>query len=265
MLNFSANLSLLFTELDLIDRFKAARSSGFDAVEIQFPYSLPAKQIKQALVENQLKLVLFNVDADDLLLGGEGLAAVPEKNKQFIQALQLCKKYAEILKPEVINVLPGRCFHTERTAEYINHFIKNLRHTLNILSPLGIKIAFEAINTQDMPGFIVHNGQQMLDIINQINHPLLFMQYDIYHMAMMNQAYIKFIMQNSSKIAHIQFADMPGRGQPGTGKINFQQLFSCIQGSDYTGWIGAEYKPVGSTSLSFDWFKQITTHFPSSQ
>lgn len=85
MLQFTANLSLLFTELNLVDRFKAAKECGFDAVEIQFPYSLPAEQIKQILVENQLKLVLFNVDADDLLQGGEGLAAVPEKQALFIE------------------------------------------------------------------------------------------------------------------------------------------------------------------------------------
>ena len=88
MLQFTANLSLLFTEIDLIDRFKAAKDCGFNAVEIQFPYSLPAKQIKEVLDQNQLKLVLFNVDADDLLSGGEGLAVVSEKKQYFTQALQ---------------------------------------------------------------------------------------------------------------------------------------------------------------------------------
>lgn len=265
MLKFTANLSLLFTELDLIDRFKAAKDCGFDAVEIQFPYSLPAEQIKQTLQENQLRLVLFNVDADDLLQGGEGLASAPEKNDRFLQALQQTRIYAEILKPEVINILPGRCFKAEKTNQYTTQFIKNLSKALNTFSPLGIKTAFEAINTQDMPNFIVHNGQQMLDIINQINHPMLYMQYDIYHMDMMNEDYIQFIIRNSNKITHIQFADVPGRGQPGTGLINFKQLFSCIQASNYTGWIGAEYNPVGATTQSFDWLLQTTTDFSTSQ
>ncbi len=83
MPNFSANLSLLFTEVDLIDRFKASKNVGFEAVEIQFPYSLSAETLKNTLEEQQLKLVLFNVDADDLLQGGEGLACVPEKQAQF--------------------------------------------------------------------------------------------------------------------------------------------------------------------------------------
>lgn len=253
MLQFTANLSLLFTELDLIDRFKAAKQCGFDAVEIQFPYSIPAGKIKQALIENKLKLVLFNVDADDLLQGGEGLAAVPEKQALFLKALQQCKSYAEILQPEAINILPGRCADPKRTTEYLTTFKKNLALALNTFSPLGIKTVFEAINTKDMPDFIVHNGRQMLDIIEQLNHPMLFMQYDIYHMQMMDEDILQFIQHNCNKIGHIQFADAPGRGQPGTGTIDFEKLFTTIEQSKYKGWVGAEYKPVGDTPQSFDW------------
>lgn len=254
MLQFSANLSMLFTELDLVDRFKAAKESGFNAVEIQFPYSLPAEQIKQLLDQNQLKLVLFNVDADDLLQGGEGLAAVPEKQQQFKHALHQCKAYAEILKPEAINILPGRCHNSpERQSLYLTTFIKNLSLAVETFCPLGIKTVFEAINTQDMPGFIVHNGSQMLDIIEQINHPMLYLQYDIYHMHKMKEDIANFINQHTNKIGHIQFADNPGRGQPGSGTIDFKQLFSCIQQSGYTGWVGAEYKPIGITEQSFSW------------
>ncbi|MFW5443246.1 MAG: hydroxypyruvate isomerase family protein [Methylococcaceae bacterium] len=253
MLKFTANLSLLFPELDLIDRFKAVKQCGFDAVEIQFPYSLPAENIKQALLDNQLKLVLFNVDADDLLQGGEGLAAVPEKQKLFLTALQQCKSYAEILQPEAINILPGRCTNPTRTTDYLTTFKKNLSITVDTFTPLGIKTVFEAINTVDMPDFIIHNGQQMLDILEQFNHPMLFMQYDIYHMQMMNENIIQFIKQNSDKIGHIQFADVPGRGQPGSGTINFKTLFTTIEQSNYNGWLGAEYKPVGTTINSVKW------------
>jgi hydroxypyruvate isomerase len=102
VLKFTANLSLLFTELPLIDRFKAAKEHGFDAVEIQFPYEMDALKLKNELDNNQLKLVIFNVAADDLLQGGEGLAAVPEKQQQFQEALATTVEYAKILKPEAI-------------------------------------------------------------------------------------------------------------------------------------------------------------------
>ncbi len=261
MLRFTANLSMLFTEVDLIDRFRLAKQNGFDAVEIQFPYSLPAEQIKDALDQHQLKLILFNVDADDLLQGGEGLAAVPEKKIQFKQALQHSKAYAEILKPEAINILPGRCIiNYKRQKEYISTFTANLSLAVDLFSPLNIKTVFEAINTQDMPHFIVHNGQQMLDIIRQINHPQLYLQYDIYHMHKMNQDIIAFINKYADKIGHIQFADSPGRGQPGTGNIDFKPLFSCIKNSAYAGWVGAEYRPTGVADQSFSWLEKYQSY-----
>ena len=253
MLKFTANLSLLFTEVEFINRFKAAKKQGFDAVEIQFPYSLNPETLKNIMEDVQLKLVLFNVDADDLLQGGEGLACVPEKRDQFRQAIAQTLEYAQLLKPEVINVLPGRCSNENRKQHYVETFKENLCFAAEAFAPLGIKAVFEAINIHDMPGFIIHNGQQMLAILEQLELTNLFMQYDMYHMRMMGDKPDEFIARYVDKIGHIQFADCPGRGQPGTGLINFKHVFSVIEKSAYSGWVGAEYKPVGTTSESLDW------------
>ena len=253
MLKFTANLSLLFTEVELIKRFNAAKQQGFDAVEIQFPYSLKAKTLKNVLEEAQLKLVLFNVDAGDLLHGGEGLACVPEKRDQFRQAVAQTLEYAQLLKPEVINVLPGRCFNENRKQDYLETLKENLCFAVEAFAPLGIKTVFEAVNSHDMPGFIIHNGLQMLGILDQLNLPMLYMQYDIYHAQMMGDKPEEFIARHADKIGHIQFADCPGRGQPGTGQINFEHVFSVIDKSGYSGWVGAEYNPAGTTSESLIW------------
>jgi len=253
MLNFTANLSLLFTEVTLIDRFKAAKQAGFNAVEIQFPYELNPAAIKDKLDEYGLKLVLFNVDAADLLQGGEGLACVPEKRDQFRQAVAQTVDYAERLKPEAINVLPGRCLDNSRLQHYLETFKENLCFAVDAFSPLGVKTVFEAVNSHDMPGFIIDSGAQMLSMLDQLNRPALFMQYDIYHMQMMGEQPETFIAEQAGKIGHIQFADCPGRGQPGTGRIDFERLFSVIEKSGYSGWVGAEYKPLGSTTESLDW------------
>jgi hydroxypyruvate isomerase len=254
MLRFTANLSLLFTELPLQQRFKAAKEHGFTAIEIQFPYELSATTIRAELDKHQLQLVLFNVAADDLLQGGEGLAAVPEKQQQFKDAVAQTIAYAEILKPSIINILPGCCFAPERLSEYLQTFKDNLRYALAAFTPLGIHTVFEAVNTINMPGFIIHSSTQMLATLQEINHPALFMQYDIYHMQMMQEDPASFIAQYAGQIGHIQFADCPGRHQPGTGTIDFQQLFSVIQNSAYTGWTGAEYIPIVSSSASLAWF-----------
>ncbi|CAA9891947.1 hydroxypyruvate isomerase [Candidatus Methylobacter favarea] len=254
MLNFSANISLLFNETELIDRFKAAKQHGFKAVEIQFPYSLSVEAIQKTLEDNGLRLVLFNVAADDLLSGGEGLAAVPRKQDQFRQAVAQALAYAEILKPEAVNILPGCCHDKNRQPDYLETFKENLGFAVEAFAPLGIKTVFEAVNTRDMPEFIIHSGEQMLDILDQLDSPNLFMQYDIYHMYRMGEQPEEFINRHAEKIGHIQFADCPGRGQPGTGQINFRQLFSAIEKSSYSGWTGAEYKPAGLTSESLGWF-----------
>lgn len=257
MLKFTANLSLLFTEVELIDRFGAAGRQGFNAVEIQFPYSLDARILKNALATAGQRLVLFNVDADDLLQGGEGLACVPEKKAQFRQAVAQTLAYAQMLNPAAINVLPGRCLTQDRLPEYVKTFKENLCFAADAFAPLGIKTVFEAINTYDMPGFIIHSGAQMLAVLAELNRPDLFMQYDIYHMRMMNEDPVGFITDHADKIGHIQFADCPGRAQPGIGHIDFEQVFSAIETSGYSGWVGAEYKPIGTTMDSLDWFREL--------
>lgn len=256
-LKFSANLSLLFTELPLIKRIKAAKEQGFTAVEIQFPYELDAQQLKNELDKQQIKLVLFNVDADDLLQGGEGLAAIPEKQAQFEQALIKAADYAKILKPEVINILAGCCFDESKLGIYQATFRSNLQSAINTFSPLGIKTVFEAINTYDLPGFIVHNSAEMLAIMQAINHPDLLMQYDIYHLVRMHENPKDFIAKYADKIGHIQFADSPNRNEPGTGDIDFDALFNSIKQSSYSGWVGAEYKPLKSSTESLNWFKTL--------
>lgn len=253
MLRFTANLSLLFTELPLPKRFQAAAEAGFKAVEIQFPYELDPEQIRQQLRHHQLKLVLFNVDADTLLQGGEGLAAVPGKQERFRRAVEQALEYAEVLSPDVINVLPGRCLDDERLDDYLTTFKTNLLYAAEAFGRRGVKTVFEAVNIHDMPGFIVHSGRQMLQILTELRHPNLAMQYDLYHMHRMKEDCGAFLLQNLDKIGHIQFADCPGRGQPGSGRVDFEWFFSLIAKSNYRGWTGAEYKPSGKTSASLNW------------
>jgi hydroxypyruvate isomerase len=254
MIKFTANLSVLFTEVPLLERFKMAKQHGFTCVEIQFPYHVSPGQLKDALDANDLKLVLFNVDADDLLQGGEGLACVPEKRQQFNRAITQAIDYAGVLKPELINVLPGRCLTAHRHQHYLDTFKDNLAFAAQAFAPLGIKTVFEAINTDDMPGFLIHSGEHMLSVLDELKQATLSMQYDIYHMAKMGENVNRFIIDYADKIGHIQFADCPGRGQPGTGEVDFNSVFSTIAKSSYTGWVGAEYKPVGATIDSLQWF-----------
>lgn len=260
MPKFCANLSLLFTELTLADRFQAAANAGFTAVEIQFPYALDAERLKALLQQYNLEIVLFNVDADTLLQGGEGLAAVPEKQTQFQLAVAQALEYAAILQPKVINVLPGRCFDIHRKQAYLQTLKANLRFAADVFTNIGINTVFEAVNTHDMPGFLLHSGEQMLTILTELQHPNLLLQYDIYHMRRMGEDYLAFIEQHHDKIGHIQIADCPGRGEPGSGKIDFPALFRLLDDCGYSGWVGAEYNPTVTTLNSLNWFHRLTSN-----
>jgi hydroxypyruvate isomerase len=257
MPRFSANLSMLFAEVELIDRFAAARAAGFRAVEIQFPYELSAEAIRRKLIEHNLELVLFNVPADDLLQGGEGLACVPEKQDRFCEALALAIDYAKVLRPAAINVLPGRCFDQPRKADYLTTFNRNLCLAADAFTPLGVKTVFEAINSLDMPGFIIDTSTKMLAVQDELQRADIYLQYDIYHMLRMGEDPAAFIREHAGRIGHIQFADCPGRAQPGTGNGDWTEIFSAIDSSNYDGWVGAEYKPVGATSASLGWLNHF--------
>jgi hydroxypyruvate isomerase len=257
MPRFSANLSMLFTEVGLIDRFAAAHECGFRAVEIQFPYELSAETIRQKLDEHDLKLVLFNVPADDLLQGGEGLACVPEKQDRFREALALALDYAEVLRPAAINVLPGRCLDPSRFDAYLGTFKRNLCLAADAFTPLGIKTVFEAINKLDMPGFLIDTSAKMLAVQDELQRKDVWLQYDIYHLLRMGEDPAAFIAEHAARIGHIQFADCPGRAQPGTGNADWTTIFSAIDRSGYDGWVGAEYKPLGETSASIGWLNHF--------
>jgi len=256
-LKLTANISLLYSEIPFLQRFAAARADGFEAVEIQFPYDTPITDIKQALAENNLRCVLINVPAGDFRSGGEGLASVPQRMAEYAAALVECLAYARALKVSCVNVLPGRCDDENKRVFYLETFKKNLVKTADALAPFNITTTFEAINTRDMPNFLIHNATQMAEIVAELNHPHIKAQFDIYHMALMGCKICQFIEDHAADIGHIQFADIPYRGEPGSGELDFPVIFNCIENSGYRGWVGAEYKPTRKTSATLEWMKAL--------
>lgn len=259
-MKLTANLSLMYTERPFIERFKAAREDGFLAVEIQFPYDTPISAIQQALLDNGQQCVLINVPAGDLMQGGRGLAAVPGKEAEYAAALVECLAYARGLNVSCVNVLPGRCPDENQRVFYLDTFKKNLMTTAKALSPFGITTTFEAINTRDMPGFLISSSAMMFDIIHELEMgESIKAQYDIYHMALMGENVCQTITRHSDLIGHIQFADTPDRHEPGSGLLDFDEIFQTIETSGYQGWIGAEYKPSKATSATLKWKNKLAS------
>ncbi|HET8706484.1 MAG TPA: TIM barrel protein [Pseudomonadales bacterium] len=253
MLKFSANLSLLFTELPLLERFAAAKQNGFDAVEIQFPYDVSAEQLRQAADAAQVRIVLINVPAGDLMSGGAGLACHPDKSDEFREAVRQALHYADVLNVECINVLAGRLANGYDEEQCFARLVENLRYCAEQFEPLRVKVLTEAINRFDMPDFLLSSFEAMQDAVRAAAHPNLALQFDIYHMTRTGEDVASRLRDHYAEIGHIQFADAPGRGAPGTGEIDFAELFMLIEALPYNGWCGAEYKPTVTTEKSLSW------------
>ncbi|MDP3978986.1 MAG: TIM barrel protein [Pseudomonas sp.] len=242
-MKIAANLSLLFGELPLRERVVAAAAAGFDGVEIQFPYELAAIRLKEALAAAGMPLVLINLPAGDLLGGGTGLAAVPARQAEFDAALQEALTYAAMVRPACVNVLPGRLAEGVSREQALATLAANLHKSAEAFRLLGIRVLVEAINPLDMPGFLLNTPEQLDELLRAVGHPNLAAQYDLYHMARQGvdlQAGIELL---AGRIGHVQFADCPGRGAPGTGQLDFAPVLAALERSGYRGWLGAEYLP----------------------
>ncbi|MEC7119049.1 MAG: TIM barrel protein, partial [Pseudomonadota bacterium] len=183
MLQFSANLSMLFTEVPLIERFALAKQAGFSAVEIQFPYDLDVLLIQAQLELHDLKLVLINLPAGDLMQGGNGLTGVGGREHQFRQALFEGLYYARVLHVPTVNILAGRQPEHADLLPCLETLASNLRYAAHELSNAGITPVIEAINGTDMPRFLLQNIAQLQEMLEAVQHPALKIQFDCYHMA----------------------------------------------------------------------------------
>ena len=256
MPKLNANLSMLFNEVDFLDRFDAAAQAGFKGVEYLFPYEFDMHAIKQKLESNNLTQVLFNLPAGDWDSGERGIACHPDRVTEFQQGVDLAIEYAKVLACSQCNILAGIVPEGVSQIDAQKTFIENLNYAAPRLEKAGIRCLIEAINTRDIPGFFLNNTKQALDIIKQVDSTNLFYQYDIYHMQIMEGDITPTIEANLASIAHVQLADNPGRNEPGTGEINYHFIFKFLDSIKYTGWIGCEYKPKTNTQAGLNWLQQ---------
>ncbi len=253
MPKFAANLSMLFTELDFLARFAAAARCGFAGVEYLFPYAYPKEQLAEILRQHGLKQVLHNLPAGNWERGERGIACHLDRAGEFQEGVERAIEYARALDCRQINCLAGiapESLPHSRTREV---FMDNLKYAAPRLAEHGIKLLIEPINTYDIPGFFLTNTAQALEIMRDVNEPNLHLQYDVYHMQMMEGNLAATIDKNLARIAHIQVADVPGRHEPGTGEINYKFLFQHLDAIGYQGWVGCEYKPLARTEDGLGW------------
>jgi len=254
MPRFCANLTLLFNEHPFIDRFVAAANAGFSGVEYLFPYDYDKDQLAAQLRKHRLTQVLHNLPAGDWNNGERGIGCHPDRVGEFQDGVGKAIEYARALQCKQVNCLAGICADAPPERQRAA-FVANLKFAAMKLKEAGIKLLIEPINTRDIPGFFLTRSSQALDIIREVGSDNLFLQYDIYHMQVMEGDLARTIETNLALIPHMQLADNPGRNEPGTGEINYPFLFEHIDRIGYSGWIGCEYRPRTTTEAGLGWVK----------
>ncbi len=255
MPKINANIQFMFNEYELLDRYDAAARAGFKGVEIQAPYSEPVDAIQERLERNGLEHVIINFPVADPDTGENNLPLLPDKVGLYQERAALGVKYASALGCVGVNTgvgpLPDGLDHETAYRTYI----ENLRFAADELGKVGVKALLEPINTKDQPGFLIHNSAQAMDALADADHPNAYLLYDFYHMQIMQGSLIETFDDLMPRIGHVQFADTPGRNEPGTGEVNYSFIFNKLDELGYQGWAGAEYHPSKRTEDTLDWFK----------
>lgn len=254
MVKFAANLTMMFKEVDFLDRIDRAAACGFKAVEFLFPYDYPAAEIKARLDRHGLTLVLFNMFAGDWAGGERGFAARPGKVAEFRASVDQALGYAEALGCTRVHAMSGVTAKEPDRAACEATWIDNLRWAADRAARAGVTLLIEPLNTRDMPGYFVAHQDEALALIERVGRPNVKLQFDVYHAQIMDGDITRRIERLAGKYAHVQIASIPDRHEPDAGEIDYAHVFAAFDKAGYDGWIGCEYNPRGATEDGLGWF-----------
>jgi hydroxypyruvate isomerase len=254
MPRFAANLGFLFPEHDFLDRFARARASGFQAVEFAVPYPYEPQLLAAKLRENGLACVLMNLPMGERSRGDYGLACRPERVEEFREGVVRAIEYARALDCPRMNCLAGLARPGDDGAVLRDTALSNMRFAAAEFKRAGLEILMEPLNDRDAPGFLLPRARDVVALLRELDAGNAFLQFDLYHTAMMGDDPAVLLRELRAWIRHIQFADAPGRGEPGTGAIPLRELFQAIDASGYEGWVSAEYRPTRRTEDTLSTF-----------
>jgi len=254
MPRLAANLSLLFPQLPFLERFAAAAKAGFRYVEYQFPYPFgSAQQVADSAQAAGVEVVLHNLPAGDAAKGDRGIACQPGRAGEFREGVERAIEYAKAAGCPRLNALAGIAPEGLAREQARETLVENLRYAAGKFKAAGLTLLTEPCNARTIPGFFLNTSRQGIDVIDAAGADNLMLQYDVFHMQIVEGDLARTLERLLARIGHIQIADVPERNEPGTGEINFPWLLSHIDRLGYQGWVGAEYIPKGDTVEGLKW------------
>ena len=253
MPRFAANLGYLFTERPLLERIDAAAAAGFKAIELQFPYDVPAAAVKAAIQKN--KLTILGLNTPPGREGEFGLAAVPGRDKDWQALFNRAFDYASEIGASAIHCLAGKVAPEQRPAAD-RAFIENLAVAADRAAARNMTLLIEPINGRDRPSYFLNHVEHAANVIAKVGKPNIRMQFDFYHVQIVGGDLIHRLEKFLPVIGHLQCAAVPSRHEPDEGEVNYPAVFQAVDNIGYRGWIGAEYRPRGRTEDGLGWARQ---------
>ena len=247
-MKFCANVSILFKDAPFLERFERAAAAGVAAVEFWWPAGEALDEVEAAIKQANLQVALFNFDAGDMPAGDRGLLSDPDRAHRFRENVPVALELAQRLGCERLNALVGVERAPSQRDEQLKLAAESVRFAADEAAPHGIDITIEAVNTFENGPYLVHTTRQAAAFADTVDRPNVRLQYDAYHMQRMEGNLTATLERYIDRIAHVQVADSPGRGRPGTGEINFDYVLARIDALGYDGWIGLEYNPTTPTT-----------------
>ncbi len=252
MIQFSANLSLLFNENEFLDRFKEAKINGFNSVEFQFPYNFEAQSIKREIDRNNLILSIFNSPPGNFENGERGLACLENRQDDFKKSIMKAISYAKIFQCYKIHVMSG-VSNKENDLNAKKVYIENLKWACDEFDKHNINLLIEPINQRNIPNYFLSSTDQAIEIIDTIERENIYLLFDIYHHQIIRGDVSKYLEKFLQYIGHIQIAGIPNRNEPDQSELDYKYIFKLIERLNYTGFIGCEYNPLRDTVSGLKW------------
>ena len=257
MIRFSANLGFLWTDRPLPDAIYAAAQAGFDAVECHWPYTTPAEQVAQALADTKLRMISLNTVRGNPEAGDNGLAALPGREAEAMRAIEQAITYGAAIGAGAIHVMAG----VAAGPEALHTFITNLQMACEMAKAEDMIVLIEPLNRHDAPGYFLGTTEQARAVIAEAAAPNLRLMFDCYHVGRTEGDVVIRLQNLQDIIGHIQFASVPDRGTPDHGAVDYREVFAVIEEMQWTGPLGAEYRPVGDADSSLGWMDRL--RYPS--
>lgn len=245
MPKFCANLTMLFTEHPLMERFGAARTAGFDAVELLFPYDDPVPDMLDRIARNDLRIALINCPPPNYTGGARGFAAV--EGARFQQDFRRSLRYAKALGAKHLHIMAG----TAEGAKARSVFVENLRWAAATAPEQSLTI--EPINADDMPGYFLNDFDLARDVIREVNAPNVRLQFDAYHAQKITGDVMRTWANCRDLVVHVQVGQTPNRSEPDQGEIDYPAFFAQLDADGFQGWVSGEYTPAGHSDEGLGW------------